>query len=103
MPKQPVVTFRIDDESFALAEKLAASRGGLSIGAYARQLLLEDMSRETEKPLEIEVLRQEVRALRSQISKGTELLARLMFRTDPNQKSELEDGPAAWVQREIPR
>ncbi len=104
MAKAPIVTFRLDEQTYALVEKLAAARGQ-SAGAMAREMLLESLRGGVpdNQTSEVEVLRHEVRALRGQISKGVELLARLMFRSDPSQRSEAEEGPASWVQRELPR
>ena len=103
MAKSPIIHFRLDDETFSIVEKMAAARGQ-SPGTYAREMLLQGMNGEVAKaPADAEVIQAEVQALRAQVSKGIELIARLMFRADPNTRTEAEEGPAAWVQRELPR
>ena len=103
MARSPVITFRLDRQTYAQLGKLAAARGQ-SPGAMARELLLEGMvAAEGLSPAEVEELRGEIRELRRQLSRGVELLARLMFRTDPDARSDAEEGPASWVRRELPR
>ena len=79
MPKQPVISFRVDPDTYALAEKMAAARSE-SVGGFAKEQLLEGMGEITEKNLEVELVFEEIRTLKAQASKGFELLARLMCR-----------------------
>lgn len=102
MPRQPVISFRIDPDTFAVVEQVAASRGA-SVGGFAKEKLLEGLGEIVREPLEAEMLREELRMLKRQTSKGIELLARLICRDDPQIRSEVEEMIAAWVQREIPR
>ena len=46
---------------------------------------------------------EEISALKTRLSKGIELLARLASRSDPNTRTKAEEPIAEWVRREIPR
>ena len=102
MPKQPVISFRVDPETYSIVERMAASRNE-SIGGFAKQKLLEGMGESAPQHLDIEQVLEQFDVLKVRLSKGIELLARLASRDNPNVRTKAEDSIAEWARREIPR
>lgn len=92
---QPRITFRVDDELRAKANRDAAA-AGFSVGSFIRMLLADECSiRPTRRPLPSEILLADLRAEAGHVDGNLAQLLRLANRGELIEVAELDEASAA--------
>lgn len=102
MKKQPVISFRVDTETYRKLETLAKFEFE-SVGNFAKRQILEFLVANAEAKPDPQELTKEIQSLQRNLSRAVELLARIACRDEPNTRCEAEELVAQWVKREFPR